>query len=217
MFVIVQDNFVVLGPMKWNRFRFENFLVEECETTFTLDTRNDDEVPVIISDSIKILPIQGTPDPQYNPKIEILHGPFWEYTDTHAISSYQVVEMPIDAVKNNLKALAASERWNKLNKAVSVTIDGNTYNFDTSAQTIFALQQAITSQIAQLNWKFNSDSWVVLQQSDILLVLQSITTYIQTCFDWELSIINEINACESLQELDAIEIVAKPSQGPGVI
>ena len=62
MFVIVQNNYVVLGPMVWNRFRFQNFLLEECEVTFTLDSRNDSETPVVVSDEIKILPTASTPN-----------------------------------------------------------------------------------------------------------------------------------------------------------
>jgi hypothetical protein len=119
--------------MVWNRFRFQNFLLEECEVTFTLDSRNDSETAVVVSDEIKILPTASTTNPDYNPKTQILHGPFWTYTDSLATSSYQVVDKSVEAVKNELIAVAANERWIKTSNTVPVTINSTEYKFDTLA------------------------------------------------------------------------------------
>lgn len=216
MFVIIQNNYVVLGPMRWNKFRFENFLLEECEVTFTLETKNDDNIPVIVSDSIKILPIAGTPNPAFNSKTQMLHGPFWEFTDSSAISSYQVMDMSIDAVRNNLLGVASNERWLKTNNTVPVTINNIEYKFDTSTQTTHALHQAITSNIQSLNWKLNGE-WIQLSSNNISTICNAITTHIQTCFDWELSKVAEINNCSTLAELDAVEIVTPSTLNlPGI-
>ena len=70
MFVIIYQNQVVLGPMKWNKFRFENFLLSEHEITFTLDQSNVNS-PVTVNADCKILPIEGTPNPD---PVSLLNG-----------------------------------------------------------------------------------------------------------------------------------------------
>lgn len=214
MFVIVHNNYVVLGPMRWNRFRFENCLEEELETKFTLETRNDAETPVIVSDEIKILPVQGTQDPVYNPKIEMLHGPFWEFTDLVAISSYEVQPMPVEAVQSMLKEQAAAERYNREITTVDVTIAGTVYKFSTNRDTRNVIQNALTSSVSSFNWKLDRDMWVTLTNTELQAILDAITTHVQSCFDWEYSIIAAINASSTLTELDAIVIVepTEPSE-----
>ena len=217
MFVIVQNNYVVLGPMVWNRFRFQNFLLEECEVTFTLDSRNDSETPVVVSDEIKILPTATSPNPDYNPKTQILHGPFWAYTDSLATSSYQVVDKSVEAVKNELIAVAANQRWIKTSNTVPVTINSTEYKFDTTTQTTSALQQAITANVSSLNWKLKGE-WITLSSSDVSTVYNAIVAHTQTCFDWEHSKVAEINNCTTLAELDALVIVTPftPPNLPGI-
>ena len=211
MFVIVYNNSVILGPMRWNRYRFENEIKEECEVTASLPDRNDNFDAIVVSEEVKILPVQGTAvqgtqDPVFNPRIEYLHGPFWEFTDTAAIQSFTVEKYNIDAVKNFLKAETANERWIKQNKSVSVTVDGVSYDFPTDENTRLVLQQALTSGLESFNWKLNTDTWVILTSTNVQNILTQIITHIQTCFDWEMDKIAEIDACVAHLELDALEI-----------
>jgi len=196
--------------MRWNRFRFENFLTEEQETTFTLDTNNTD-TPVVVSDEIKILPVQTTPNPDYNPKIEMLHGPLWQFTDSVAISSYEVQPINIDAVKNMLKEQVAAERYRRSTLAVDVIIEDTAYKFATDKDTQNTIHRALTSSTNSLNWKINADTWVVLTNTELQLILDTIIAYVQTCFDWEQAKNQEIDSCLTHQELDAVEIVV-PNQ-----
>lgn len=212
MFVIIHNNFVVLGPMRWNRFRFENFLEEELETTFTLPQSNED-TPVIVSDDIKILPTQGTQDPAYNSKIEMLHGPMWEFTDTHAISSYEVWPMSVEAVKSTLKEQAGSERYNREITTVGVTIAGEVYKFSTNRDTRNVIQNALQASATSFNWKMDRDVWVTLTNTELQAILDAISLHVQSCFDWEFNIIAEINAASTLTELDAIVIVEPKQTG----
>lgn len=202
MFVLVHNNSVILGPVKWSRYRFENAIQEECDYSVSLLDRNDNFLAINVTDDIKILPVITSPNPEFNAKIQILHGPFWEFTAEAAISSYQVVPLPVDAVKNQLKAQAADIRWQKLNQKVEV----NGVHYGTDSQTTLALQQAFVSNLEQLNWKVNSDTWVELTQTHVNDILAAISAHIQICFDWEKSKVDEINACSTLEELDAIVV-----------
>lgn len=205
MFVIVNDNNVVLGPMRWNKFRFENFLFEELETKYELPQHNTDSV-IIISDSIKIYPVQGTQDPEFNSKIELLHGPFWEFTNDAAISSYQVMPKTIDAVKNELKSLIANKRWLRENSQISVTLGNVVYKFNADREMRMILQNALTSNKESMIWKVSGDTWVTLNKNDIQIALTSILEHVQSCFDLEYTIVTQINNATSLMELDSISL-----------
>lgn len=206
MFVIVYNNSVILGPMRWNRFRFENEIQEECDFSVSLLDRNDNLDAVIVSDNIQILPVQGTENPQFNPKIEFLNGPFWEFTDKSAIQSYRVESLPIDAVKNMLKEQVAVERWNKENSGTKITLNDVEYSFGTDKETRSILQNAV-SHLDGINWKHDRDTWILMTKENIQNTLSGILSYVQSCFDWEFNKIQEIDACETLKELDSVIIV----------
>ena len=205
MFVIVYNNNVILGPMRWNRFRFENEIQEECEYSATLPDRNDDMSAITVSDNIKILPILGTENPEYNPKIQILHGPFWEFTDTHAIHSYRPEYMALEGAREMHKEQVGAERWNKENAGVTVTIRGNEYKFSSDRETRAVLLNAVTN-LDVINWKFNRDSWLEMTKEEAQTVLNAIHTHVQECFNWEHSKIQELNNCSTVHELDAVVI-----------
>jgi hypothetical protein len=206
MFVIVHNNSVILGPMRWNRYRFENTIAEECEVQATLPDRNDSQTPITVSESVQILPVQTSPTPEYNPKIEILHGPFWEFTEAAAIASYQVLPMSIDAVKSSLKAEAAAARWRKEIGTVSITINDSEYAFSTDRDTRYVLQNALLSSINAFNWKIDGNTWVVLNNAEIQSAIDAITSHVQSCFDWEAAKVAEIDSAETLEQLDEIVI-----------
>ena len=206
MFIIIHDNQVVLGPMRWNRFRFENFLEEEHEISTTLQDKNENS-PVIVSDICKILPTAVTAYPDYNPRIEMLQGPFWDITDELATSSYQVVSMPVDAVKNQLKELAYNERNSRESKWITHTIQGQAISIDTSKKNKNNLIQKliVMSESDTVNWNFGA-VFLTLTYTEIKDLITALDAHIQTQYDWHLSKIAEIEACETLSELDAIVI-----------
>lgn len=212
MFVIVHNNTVVLGPMRWNRHRFENFLAEDLEINYTLPTNN--VVPITILPEVKILPVQTTPDPAHNPKIEMLYGPIWEFTDSAAISSYEVQPIAIDAVKSMLKEQVAAERYSREITAVDVTINDTVYKFSTNRDTRNVIQNALTASTSSFNWKMNRDTWVTLTNTELQAILDAITVHVQSCFDWEYSTIAAIDACTTSAELDAIVISEPKSPAP---
>lgn len=190
MFVITYNNNVILGPMKWNARRFTEVIEDDCEITVTLPTTNDTYYEV--NDEIKIYPVQGTANPEYNTKTEYLHGPFYEYIDGIAYSSMVVEQLPLSAAHNFIKQEAANVRWTKQNSGVKVTLNNVEYTFNTDLQTKSTFHQYITADLESVNWKVNQDTWIVLSKSDIQTVFNSIVNHVQSAFDWEVAKLAEI-------------------------
>lgn len=216
MFVIVHNSSVILGPMRWNKNRFENVITEECEVTASLPSRNDSLSPIIVTDNVKILPIQGTPSPAFNSRIEFLNGPFWEFTDSAAIMSYRVESLSVDAVKNTLKAECAAERWRRENNGVKITIQGLEVTVDTSRgnRDIFVQKFLLMADSDTVQWKF-PEGWLALSKLELGAIVNAAAAHVQTQFDWEANKISEIDNCATLEQLDAIVIV-DPVKLPGV-
>ena len=207
MFVIVYQNSVILGPMRWNRFRFENEIAEELEIQVTLPDRNDNLQAIVINQDLKILPVVGTPEPQYNSKIQFLNGPFWQFTETQAISSYVAQDKTIEAVKNQLKSEVANERYRKEISGVKTTIQNTEITVETDRETrnVFVQKFTLMGENDTVNWKF-PETWLTLTKADLGAVVAAGVQHIQSQFDWEMNKVTEIDACTTLTQLDQVVI-----------
>ncbi len=205
-FALIQDNFVIVGPKLWNKLLFEEVLQEECDITYTLPTRNDDGTPYIISDTVKILPITSLPEPAFNSKIQRLDGPYWNFSDTTAEMYFTVGDLPIDAVKNNLIALVAANRYSAEVGGIKMTIQGNEVSIDTNrgARDIFFQAYSVLGDTETVNWKF-PECWMILSKAELGSIVEAIKAHVQTCFNWEQNKQVEINACQTLDQLNNID------------
>ena len=192
MFIITYNNTVILGPMAWNARRFTEIIEDDCEITVTLPTTNDSYYEV--NDEIKIYPVQGTANPEYNSKTEFLHGPFYEYRDGVAYSSMTVEQLPLSAAHNFVKQAVSTARWTKQKSGVKVTLNAVEYTFATDLETKSIFHQFITSDLTSVNWKVDQDTWIVLSRADITTVFNSIVAHVQSAFDWEVAKLAEIVA-----------------------
>lgn len=204
-FALVHDNFVIVGPRLWNKLLFEEALQEECDVTYTLPTRNDEGTPFIIAPNVMILPIVSLPQPVFNSKIQRLDGPYWVFTDTEAQMSFTVVDLPIEAVKNQLKVVIANNRYTKEVGGIKMTIQGIEVSIDTArgSREIFFDAYNSMGPTETINWKF-PECWLTLTKDELGSIVAAGKLHIQTCFDWERDKDQEIDSAQTLQALDAI-------------
>jgi hypothetical protein len=203
MFVIVYEGRVILGPMVWNARRFSEVINEDTGVSVILDLRNDEQTMVEINTHIKIYPVTNEPNPEYNTRTQYLHGPFWTFTDTHAVASMTVESYPLEAIQNFLRQECADKRWNKLHSGIEVEINGNTYKFPTDPLTRMSFHHYATSNLTTVNWKIDQNTWIELSSEQISLIFNKIVEHFQTSFDWESTKNNEI----SLATLETIESI----------
>ena len=205
MFVIVNEGYVIKGPNDWNKLRFEEVLREECEVEYTLETRNDDSLPVIVSDTVKILPVVGLSQPEFNPTIEYLNGPFWNFTDTTAEMYYQVENLNVDVVKNFFMEKVTAHRYIKETSGVKTTIQGTEVSVDTGreARNIFVQAFSTLSDTDTVNWKF-PESWLTISKAELGTVIAAGRDHIQSCFDWENTWHGRVNAATTLDGLNTL-------------
>lgn len=201
MFVLVHKGYVTLGPFNWSRKKFEEELEEDLEIIHSLPNTMPEGQPYTVDENTKIYSVAPGVDHNINPRIHAKNGPFWEFTDTHALYHYEPLLLELQAAKNLLLPEIAAERWRRENLGVKVTIQGAEYSFASDRDTRNVLQNALNSNLTTLNWKVSSTTWLELTQQDITTILQTILTHVQNCFDWEKTTIDTLMTYTTHQEV----------------
>lgn len=209
MYVLIHKNRVCAGPRDWSKAMFDHTL-SELKIDFKGVPTNapNDGSSFVIDEDTKISGCQLV-RLSFNPKLEYLDGPFWDFSDNNvAVGTYQPVAKPIDLIKLDLKDLASSERYRKETAGVKVLINGSEISVSTERSIRNEFNSKLTSMgdLDTVNWKFNS-GWLSLTKADVALIVNTINQHVQSTFDWEFTINQQIDQASTPEELEAIEIV----------
>jgi len=206
MYAVIYDNRVLVGPMNWNRGMFQGAL-ERKGVQYSLPRTAPNNLPLIIDEHAKIMQVEEI-KPELNALVEYYYGPLWDITETKAIANYEVHDTPIESARYNLKQLAAQERYKKEILGATVTIQEQTVTIDTNrgAKDVFVQKYLLMAESDTVNWKF-PETWLPLTKNDLSLAVQAGAQYIQSCFDWELNIAEQIDLAETKEQLLAIVII----------
>jgi len=206
LFAVVYKNHVIVGPSRWNAKKFKQEIFDECEVEVELPDTNDQKQVFLFSDDLSVLSVRVVDTPYHNPLFERLDGPFWEFVDDYVIMSYDVNTIDVEASKNFLKEKITNSRKQREIEKVTVEINNIQYKFDTDKDTRNIIQTHISTKLQTVNWKIDRDTWLILTITDLQNILSVIMQHIQNCFDWELSEIQRIDVCDSIETLKNLEI-----------
>jgi hypothetical protein len=205
MFVIVYNGNVILGPMPWNARRFSEVIDEECGVSTLFNLKNDEETVVEVNSEITVYPVTSETNPPYNTRTEYLNGPYWTFTDTHAISSMRVETYPIEGIRNFLRQEIADKRWKKQHSGVEVEIEGTIYRFPTDPLTRVSFHHYLTSGVTTVNWKIDQYTWIQLTDEHISKIFNKIVEHFQSSFEWESNKNDEITSA-TIETINSIII-----------
>ena len=206
MFALIHKNEVISGPRDWDRAFF----------TFILNSKNvrlnvpipraaPDQTTYHIDDDTKIVTAEIV-QASINPMVEYHQGPTWELLEDKALAHYATIDTPIEFAKNNFKDLIAAKRYEKEIKGTKTTIQGTEVTLDTSrdGRNIFIQKYSLMQDDTTVNWKF-PEGWLTITKTELGQCVAAGVTYIQSCFDWEKSYDDLINAATTKAELLQIE------------
>lgn len=205
MYVLVSNGRVLNGPRSWSYRSFKSTLEEELGITYNLPLSKTDGAAIHISDTVKIYPAVIDNSTPYNPKIEYLHGPFWDFTDNVATGTFIVQNNAIDSVKDYLKSVVAANRYKKEVGGIAQTVNNITVTIDTGRDTrnIFFQKYLLMGENETVEWKF-PEAWVTLTKSQLGGIVSNAASHIENQFIWEANKVNEINSANTYTELDLI-------------
>jgi hypothetical protein len=203
MFVLIHKNRVIVGPMPWNPGMFGGAL-EKLKINYFLSRREPQTFPIEIDEDTKICKSEYQ-YPEYNPKTQYVHGPFWDFSSDVAIGTFEVKETPVQLIKSTLIDQIAQTRYTKEISGTTVTVQDTQVSVTTNRveRDVFTQKYLTMQDNETTNWKF-AEGWLTLTKSEVNSIAVAISQHVQNSFDWEKSKIEEINNCNTSEELDAV-------------
>lgn len=207
MYVLVKDDHVFAGPNIWHTRLFESYIEDDFEMIIKLPLDPPTQ-KMDIGHGIFAYPVVQL-QTDYNPKIEMLHGPLYSYTDEYAEQYYEPVFKPIDLVKSELKAIIADNRWKAEVSGTNIDIQGHNIRLDTNRGSRDIYLQSLQLGVDGNTWKLDSDNgtvWLQLSLSELTDIVHAVMSHVQNCFNWEQTKVSEIDVCESHELLNGVEL-----------
>jgi hypothetical protein len=211
MYAVVYQNQVIVGPMAWSRGMFQGALERKgIINTLPRTAPELSELPYVVTEDAKIMPVEEV-RPEINSMVEHYYGPLWTFSETTAVATYEVHDTVLMFAQQNFTAQAAEERYKREVSGVKTTIQDREVTVDTSrgARDIFVQKYLLMSDTDTVNWKF-PEAWLLLTKAELGTAVTAGAAHVQSCFDWERGIVDQINAATTKQQLLAIEIVEPP-------
>ena len=225
MYALVFKGMIAITFDKWYLGRINSEL-RDLDVKYEVMMSDQERVPFSLNLHTRIVPLIEIRQ-DCNHRIQYLDGPLWDIQDDKVVATYYTSPLNIDIAKDNLRREVAAERYNKENIVLDLSLpfsppsyvpDSLTVGADflpvgrsISILTDKATRSLLASKLPSLgdqfiSWKFQ-DGWVNLNRSDIEYILSQIDKSVQAAFDWELAKVNEIDACSSLDEIDAVIVI----------
>jgi hypothetical protein len=206
MFALVYQDQLILGPIEFNYRLINSALSEDLETDYKISPADYANVPIIFDEDTKILPARKEIPPN-DPRFQSLGGPSHTIYEDEVVFNYTVSDKSLTQIKDEYKSKLPPVRWTKENQIIPITIQGQEIQVSTSRENRLALVSKMISTEEPYHFKFNQDTWIQVTKEELQYILSQIDAKVQEAFDWELNKIEEINACETGEEVYQVEIL----------
>lgn len=206
MYAVIHKDKVIIGPKEWNR-SFFSFRFQQLKISAPMMPRTaPSEMPFVVDENTRIVPASVIYE-EINPMIQYHRGPIWVINEDSATATYVATDTPIEQARANFRNQAADERYKKEVSVTKMTIQDLEVSLDTSrdGRNIFIQKFSLMSDTDTANWKF-PEGWLTLTKAELGSIVQAAAAHIQSAFDWEKGINDQIDTATNAEELLAIEI-----------
>lgn len=206
---LIHNNSLILGPMGFN-VRMINYELEDLEVGERIGPQSYTDLPIHFSDNLTHLVISEKEIPSYDSRYHNVGNFTWEIIKENDIPTsvrftYPILEKTLEEVKYLRKQELKPERKQKENTTITVNINGNNVEVPTSREERLILSSKLVSNNDFFNYKF-TNTWLEINTKDIKYIISEIDKVVQQAFDWELSKMQEIDACSTIDEVYAVAI-----------
>jgi len=205
---LIYNNSLILGPMGYN-VRMINSELEELEVEETITPSSYTDLPIHFSDGLThLLPLEKDV-PSHDPKYHNVGNFSWEIIQeddvpTKVLLTYPITDKTLEEVKELRKQEVSPYRREKENTTITVLINDTEVEVSTSREERILLASKLAASPGPHNFKF-SNTWLEITTEELKYILSEIDIKVQEAFDWELAKLQEINACETIDEVyDAV-------------
>jgi hypothetical protein len=206
MYVIIHKGRVTVGPLAWSQKYYTDVLRVRHRVQANIPGIAPEQLPYVIDDNTTIHQVTDT-RPDFDPMVQYLYGPLWDTSNDVVVANYEVRELDIESARNNFRAVVAQQRYKKEVAGIKVNIQGTEVSVSTARSERDVLTQSylLLDDGQTINWKF-PEGWFTLTKSELGDAVNALSSHIQSVFNWEKEINDEITQAQTNDELSDVEI-----------
>ena len=212
---LIHNNSLILGPMGYN-VRMINSELEELEVEEIIAPSSYTDLPIHFSDGLThLLPLEKDV-PAHDPKCHNVGNFSWEIIEedsvpTKVLLTYPITDKTLEEVKELRKQEVSPYRKEKENTTITISVNDTEVEVSTSREERILLASKLAASPGPHNFKFQN-TWLEITTEELQYILNQIDIKVQEAFDWELSKLQEIDACETID--DVYDVVIREQQEP---
>lgn len=222
MYALVHDNQLILGPIRYNH-RLINSELEDLEIDLRVLSKSYEDVPIYFDDKTSLIPAVEI-IPPYDGRFQGMGNFEWEIIKENdipvrVVMTYPIIDKSLEQIKAEYKSQVAPIRREKENTFIDLVIGETTVTVSTSREERLSYVSKLVSSPGPHNFKFGENVWLQITTAELEYIIQQIDLKVQEAFDWELSKVQEIDACTTGEEVyDVIlRIPQEPVENPDAL
>lgn len=213
-FALIHDNQLILGPIGFN-VRMINSELESLEVEEQITPQSYTDLPIHFSDGLTHLVLIEKDLPSHNPKYHNVGNFTWEIikendVPTKVLLTYPIVDKTLEEVKEIRKQEVAPVRREKENTIIRLSVNDTEIQVSSSRDERLLLTNKLTAIADSCNYKFQN-TWLEVTSTELQFIIGEIDKVVQAAFDWELAKLQEIDACETIDDVYAVVIREEPT------
>lgn len=212
---LINNNSLILGPMGFN-VRYINSELEDLEVEERISPQSYTDLPIHFSDNETHLVLIEKVVPENDAKYHNIGNFTWEIIKENDVPvkvllTYPIIDKTLEEVKELRKQEVSPYRREKENTTISVNLNGTSVEVSTSREERLLLASKLSAAPGPHNFKF-SNTWLEITIEQLQTIVSEIDVKVQEAFDWELSKLQEIDACETIDSVYDVAIREQPQR-----
>ena len=212
---LINNNSLILGPMGFN-VRYINSELEDLEVEERISPQSYTDLPIHFSDNETHLVLIEKVVPENDTKYHNIGNFTWEIIKENDVPvkvllTYPIIDKTLEEVKELRKQEVSPYRREKESTTISVNLNGTSVEVSTSREERLLLASKLAASPGPHNFKF-SNTWLEITIEQLQTIVSEIDVKVQEAFDWELSKLQEIDACETIDSVYDVVIREQPQR-----
>ena len=212
---LIHNNSLELGPMGFN-VKYINADLEDLEVEERISPQSYTDLPIHFSDNQTHLVIIEKVVPENDAKYHNIGNFTWEIIKENDVPvkvllTYPIIDKTLEEVKELRKQEVSPYRKEKESAIITLTVNNTEVQVSTSREERLLLASKLSAAPGPHNFKF-SNTWLEITTEQLQTIVSEIDVKVQEAFDWELSKLQEIDACETIESVYDVVVREQPQR-----
>ena len=210
MYALIHNSQLILGPIQYN-YRMINGELEELEIDARVTPRDYENIPIRFDDLTFLIPVVQI-TPEHDTRFQSVGNFTWEIIQENDIPvrvemTYPISNKTLEQIKEEYKTRLPDIRRQKETQIIDVTINDTIVQVSTAREERVSFVSKLVSSPGPHNFKFENNVWLQITTTELEYVISQIDAKVQEAFDWEYTKVQEIDACETGEDVYNVVLI----------